>query len=133
MANHIIGEVDLITKDRPLKMRFGSFAIAELESALGRPLIHMVHELDNPEKRYMKTMATALWAMLQEYQPETEQNGIDLRMCYRIIDELGFQAAGEKVAECMNVAFPDAGELAEGAANPPNRRTRRVSAAKKTA
>lgn len=133
MANHIIGEVDIVVKGRALTMRFGSFAIAELETKIGRPLVSMVHELDNPDKRFMKTLATALWAMLQEYQPESDPDGIDLRTAYRIIDDLGFQAAGEKVAECMNAAFPDIEEGAEGTANPPNRQTRRASAAKKAA
>lgn len=133
MANHIIGEVDLVWNGRPLKMRFGSFAIAELETKLGRPLISMAEELDNPEKRFMKTIVTALWAMLQEYQPEDQPDGITMRQAHRIIDDLGLQHAGEKVAECMNMAFPDAGEVAEGAENPPNRKKRRVKAARERA
>jgi hypothetical protein len=122
MANAEIGELDFAVKDKNYKMRFGSYAIAQLETALGRPMVSIAVELDNPDKRFMKTIVTALWASLQEFH----EDEVSLRDAYRILDAAGFQATGEMVAAALNLAFP---EVAEGKANPPNRATRRATKA----
>lgn len=121
MANKQVGEVKLIAGSATYTLRFGSYAIAQLETELDRPMLDLALELEDESKRRMKTLVAALWAALQEHHPE-----VDMRRAYSILDDAGFTEAGQRVAECLNLAFPDA--EGEGG-NPPNRRARRRAAA----
>lgn len=121
MANKQVGEVKLIAGAATYTLRFGSYAIAQLETELDRPMLDLALELEDESKRRMKTLVAALWAALQEHHPE-----VDMRRAYSILDDAGFTEAGQKVAECLNLAFPDA---EGGTENPPNRRARRKAAA----
>lgn len=127
MANRQIGECTLTAGDVTYTLRFGAFAIAELETELNRPMISIATELENVEKRRVKTVIAALWAGLQEHH-----EGLTVREAARIMDTMGFVDAALKVAEALNLAFPPAvtGAARGGTANPPNRATRRKTAAK---
>ncbi len=127
MANKEVGEVKLVADGATYTLRFGSYAIAQLETELDRPMLGIALELEDENKRRMKTLVAALWAAMQEHHPEDQPGGVDMRKAYSILDAAGFTEAGNKIAECLNLAFPDAGE-GQGA-NPPNRRARRKAAA----
>lgn len=125
MANKEVGEVKLVAKGATYTLRFGSYAIASLETELDRPMLGIALELEDENKRRMKTLVAALWAALQEHHPD-----VDMRKAYSILDDAGFTEAGNKIAECLNLAFPDAADVGGAGGNPPNRRTRRAAAAK---
>lgn len=123
MANKQIGEVTLTTSHGPMTLRFGSYAIAELESELDRPFLSIALELEDAKKRKMRTILACLWAALREHHPGVET----LRDAARIMDDVGFIECGMKVADAMNLAFPDP---EEGSAGPlPNRKERRAARA----
>lgn len=125
MANKQIGEVTLQTSHGPMTLRFGSYAISEIEDKLDRGFLSIAEELEDPERRKMKTVLACLWAGLREHHPGVE----DLKDAAAIMDDVGFITAGLKVAEAMNLAFPDP---SEGSAGPlPNRKARRAASARK--
>lgn len=128
MANREIGECKLTAGDATYTLRYGAFAIAELETELNRPMISIATELENADKRRVKTVIAALWAGLQEHH-----EGLTIRDAARIMDTMGFVDAALKVAEALNLAFPPAtvGAARGGTANPPNRAARRKTAATK--
>lgn len=121
MANREIGEVKLVAKGETYTLRFGSYAIAQMESELGKPMLAIALELEDENKRGMRTLLAALWAALQEHHPET-----DMRGAGKILDQAGYVPAGQAIAECLNLAFPET----EGKPRPlPNRKQRRAKKA----
>jgi hypothetical protein len=126
MANRENGEVELVA-DKTYTLRFGSYAIAELEDKLNRPMVSIVQELENPDRRRVKTLIAAGWAALQEFHGE---DAPDIKDAARIIDQAGFVVAATKIGECLQAAFPPAKKAGRAAdeENPPNRKARRAAA-----
>lgn len=119
------GEVDFEVKGVRYRLRFGSYAIAQIETALDMSMYELATELENPKKRRMKTLGVALWAGLGEYHPE-----IGEREAFRLLDDGGMQYVGGKLGDALTLAFPDG---KAGSENPtqPNRRERRAEKARK--
>lgn len=124
MANRQVGEVKLVAGDATYTMRFGSYAIAQMEDELDMPMLAFAQELEDPNKRRMKTLGVALWASLQEHHGDAFPQTKD---AFRLMDAAGFELVGEKLVEALNLAFPEAEAPAEGNGN---RKTRRAAAAK---
>lgn len=128
MANKHIGETEIQVEDVVYTLRFGSFAISQLEEELNISIMKIAEELEDPNNRRMKTLIACLWAGLLEHH-----ESITMRAAALILDDYGFIATGTKVAEALNLAFPEVEGVAdESDVNPPaNRRQRRATKAKK--
>lgn len=127
MANTENQEVKFTVKGVDYTMRFGSYAVAQMERALDMSMYELALELENPHKRRMATLGVALWAGLNEFHPE-----IDERAAFRLLDDGGKEYVGGKLGEALEMAFPDADPKGGDAGNPTpaNRQGRRAAAAK---
>jgi hypothetical protein len=130
MANKHNGEVKLTAVDgREYILKFGSYALAELEDKAGRSFRDMLEEL-NDEKRFrVKTCILFIWAGLQEHHED-----MTVKDAAALVDALGIAQAGEKLSTALVLAFPELkpkeGAAVDGDENPTgNRRQRRATAA----
>lgn len=126
MANKQVGEVSFQAGDETYTLRLGSWAIAELESETGRPILDIATEMEDPAKRRMHTMIAVFCAALRQHHPD-----VDRRQAADIMDRAGLPFTMGKLEEALNLAFPEEGEAKS--TNPPagNRRQRRKAAAGK--
>ncbi len=126
MGNKEVGELVFEAGGKSYTLRFGAWAIAELEAALDRSMMSIAREVENPEELRAHTMIAAIWAGLQQHHPD-----IDRRQAAMIMDKIGFAESGDLLGKAFELAFPDQEGDASGE-NPPagNRRDRRAAAAK---
>lgn len=129
MSKRITGEITIAANGKTYRLKFGTYALMELESELGRPFVAIVEELNDPARFSIKTAITMIWAALQDHH-----EGVSMKEAAAIIDDLGIQAAADKIGEALVAAFPELekGAAGDGTENPKaSRRQRRAAAAKK--
>lgn len=131
MANRHRGEIEFEANGQTYKMRFGTWAIAELEGKLGRKCGQIFAALEDEKEFNIKTVIACIWAALQEHH-----EGTTMKEAAAIIDDLGVIRTGNLIQETLEIAFPDLmdAEVAEsGTDNPTGNRAerRRKKAVKK--
>lgn len=126
MANKQVGEHSFQADGSKWTLRFGAWAISELETELDRSILSIAKELENPEAVRTRTVIACVWAGLQQHHPE-----IDMRTAADLMDKRGLEAVRIDLETAINLAFPE-GEGGGSDANPPagNRQQRRAAKAK---
>lgn len=110
MANPLLGEVDLKTKDATYTMRLGINAIVSIEDHFDKSITEVSQLLGDGMR--IGNLRTIVFYALQGHHPElAEKDAGD------IITSAGFAATAAAILKAMSLAFPDAQKA--GTARPP--------------
>lgn len=94
--NQLRGEVELKAGDDTYRLRLGINSIVEVETVLDRGISEVIQHMDR-----VGTLRALLWGAMLEYQPKTT-----LFEAGDLIGRIGAEAAAEKLAEALKLAFP---------------------------
>lgn len=126
MANKENGEVAITAGGKDYIMKFGTFALAELEDKLGRPFAEVLEELNDEKSFRVKTAVATIWAALQHHH-----EGLSMREAAEIMDSIGIKEAADTISRALVLAFPELEVADDSDVNPTgNRRQRRAAATK---
>jgi hypothetical protein len=114
MVNKYNGEISLIAGDQEYVLKFGTYALIELEEYLGRSFSDLLEELNNPKTFMVKTAVAMIWAALQDHH-----QGISIKEVSGIVDLVGIQNTITRLSEALKLAFPELEVSEDGDKNPP--------------
>ncbi len=110
MANAERGEVSFEASGKTWTMKIGTNAMCEIEGLTGKGIAEVGRLLGNEKTASITLLRAVFWGSLQEHH-----EGISLKECAGLIDEVGTETIGQKIGEAFQTAFPKA---KEGAARP---------------
>lgn len=101
MANKQKGEVALVALSKEWILKFSTNALCELEDLTGKSAIEVANSMNDESKVTMKLLRQIVFAGLSENNPSPT-----IEDAGNIIDSVGFDVIGPKIAEAFILAFP---------------------------
>ena len=101
MANEHRGEVSFEASGKTWTMKFGTTAMCEIESVTGKNITEIGRELSNPDTATITLMRAVFWGSLQH-----KHEGIGLKECGELMDDVGVSRTGELIGQAFQAAFP---------------------------
>ncbi len=101
MANEQRGEVSFEASGKTWTMKFGTTAMCEIESATGKNITEIGKVLSDPNTATITLMRAVFWGSLQH-----KHEGISLKACGDLMDDIGVSRTGELIGEAFQAAFP---------------------------
>lgn len=103
MANPQRGGVSFEASGKTWTMKIGTNAMCEIEEATGKAIAEVGRLLGNEQTASMKLLRAVFWGSLQDHH-----EGISLKECSDMMDEVGVDVIGQKIGEAFQAAFPQA-------------------------
>lgn len=115
MANQQRGEVSFEASGKTWTMRVGTEAMCQIEDLTGKSIVEIGKLLSDEKTATVTLLRTVFCGALQEHH-----EGITLRECSKLMDDVGVDVIGQKIGKAFAAAFPKA---KEGRARPPKATT----------
>lgn len=103
MGNLQRGEITFQASGKTWTMHIGTNAMCEIEAMTDKTISEVGKLLGDEKTATLTLMRAVFWGSLQDHH-----EGITIKECSVLIDEIGMQAVGGLVGQAFQAAFPKA-------------------------